>query len=269
MRHAQNDESHNLKQAGEPRPMSGAVPGISRSRGKATRKLAAERVRPITAIVAEPSPILRNAIKTHLEAEPDITVSHTVVSSDRAISAAIADTPDVITLDLDLDLAEQATAKPAFSILTQLRDAAVVVFSDFRTDQHIRTALDAGATALVSKLEDPDILAHAARAADAGEDYISPLVRERLVATPKQKNDPQAPAEAIVELKPRSALLTQREIEVLVYIASGLSKKEIASAMHLSVKTIDNHSTNLMTKLDIHDRVQLARYAIREGLSHC
>ena len=48
-------------------------------------------------------------------------------------------------------------------------------------------------------------------------------------------------------------------------IASGLSKKDIAALMHLSVKTIDNHSTNLMSKLDIHDRVELTKYAIREG----
>jgi DNA-binding NarL/FixJ family response regulator len=67
--------------------------------------------------------------------------------------------------------------------------------------------------------------------------------------------------------KLRGETLTEREIEVLRYLARGLSKKEVASMMHLSPKTIESHSTRLMDKLDIHDRVELARYAIREGLA--
>ena len=58
-----------------------------------------------------------------------------------------------------------------------------------------------------------------------------------------------------------------REIEVLRYLARGLTKKEIGNLMHLSTKTIESHSTRVMDKLDIHDRVELARYAIREGLA--
>ena len=57
------------------------------------------------------------------------------------------------------------------------------------------------------------------------------------------------------------------EIEVLRYLARGLSKKQIATTMHLSVKTVDRHTANLMNKLDIHDRVELTRYAIREGIA--
>ena len=58
-----------------------------------------------------------------------------------------------------------------------------------------------------------------------------------------------------------------RQVEVLRYIARGLSKKEIASLMHVSVKTVEKHTDALMSKLNIHDRVELARYAIREGLA--
>ena len=63
----------------------------------------------------------------------------------------------------------------------------------------------------------------------------------------------------------KSSRLTPRETDVLLYLARGKSKKEIAGTMRLSPKTIENHTTNLMKKLDIHDRVELARYAIREG----
>jgi DNA-binding NarL/FixJ family response regulator len=65
----------------------------------------------------------------------------------------------------------------------------------------------------------------------------------------------------------RGFLLTDRETETLRYVAQGLSKKEIASLMDLSVRTVDAHVRNVMTKLNIHDRVELTRFAIREGLA--
>lgn len=65
----------------------------------------------------------------------------------------------------------------------------------------------------------------------------------------------------------RTSLLTNRELEVLGYLARGLSKKAISRTMDLSIKTLNRHTENLMQKLDIHDRVELARFAIREGLA--
>ncbi len=67
--------------------------------------------------------------------------------------------------------------------------------------------------------------------------------------------------------EPRWSTLTPREIEVLRYIAGGLAKKEIAGIMHVSIKTVEKHTEHLMRKLDIHDRVELARFAIREGFA--
>jgi DNA-binding NarL/FixJ family response regulator len=69
------------------------------------------------------------------------------------------------------------------------------------------------------------------------------------------------------QTRSRASTLTTRELEVLRYIARGLSKKEIAQTIHLSPKTVSCHCTNVMTKLGIHDRVELARFAIREGLA--
>ena len=65
----------------------------------------------------------------------------------------------------------------------------------------------------------------------------------------------------------RRSALTPREIEVLRYVAGGLAKKEIAGIMHVSIKTVEKHTEHLMRKLDIHDRVELARFAIREGFT--
>ena len=68
------------------------------------------------------------------------------------------------------------------------------------------------------------------------------------------------------ETKSKSSLLSNRELEIIRYLATGLSKKDIATTMHVSVKTVNAHTANLMNKLDIHDRVDLTRFAIREGI---
>ena len=88
-----------------------------------------------------------------------------------------------------------------------------------------------------------------------GRTYFSPSVRERLPESMRNSTS-----------ESRLLSLSPREMETLRYIARGMSKKEIAPQMHISVKTVDKHVTQLMSKLDIHDRVELARYALREGL---
>ena len=100
----------------------------------------------------------------------------------------------------------------------------------------------------------------AIREVAAGGFYFSDEIRDRIV----EKDGSYSLAEGA---KMRSKTLTDREVEVLRYLARGLTKKEIAGLMHLSPKTIESHCARLMDKLDIHDRVELARYAIREGLT--
>ena len=83
---------------------------------------------------------------------------------------------------------------------------------------------------------------------------MSPTIKERMNDSSRVLGDSKL------------STLTGRELETLRYVARGLAKKEIAPLMHISVKTVDKHVTQLMTKLDIHDRVGLARFAIREGI---
>jgi DNA-binding NarL/FixJ family response regulator len=219
----------------------------------------AARPNSISVLVADHHPITRDALADYLDAHHDIQVVDAVDPRTDAITSALKSRPDVITLDFEAD--DAATDASVRDILATLRDTRLVFFGIFVRDRHLQAALAAGPDAIVSKREDPHTLVHAIRNVPSGKLYLSPLLQARLA--------PAKHPASILELKPRSALLTRRETEVLSHIAHGLSKKEIATALHLSVKTVDNHSTNLMNKLDIHDRVQLARYAIREGLAHC
>jgi DNA-binding NarL/FixJ family response regulator len=105
------------------------------------------------------------------------------------------------------------------------------------------------------KSDSPDEVVNAIQAVTMGRTYYSPSVRERLPESMRNSSG-----------ESRLSSLSPREMETLRYIARGMSKKEIAPQMHISVKTVDKHVTQLMAKLDIHDRVELARYALREGL---
>lgn len=105
--------------------------------------------------------------------------------------------------------------------------------------------------------EPSDRLAVAIRAVLGGEHYQSPTFKNFLSRDVKGEGFQGTP----------HRVLTRRELDVLRLLAQGLSKKRIAETLHLSVKTVDNHSTSIMSKLNIHNRVDLARYAIREGLA--
>lgn len=122
-------------------------------------------------------------------------------------------------------------------------------------DRSLDAALELGVRGLVCEHGAAEDLPKAIEAVARGETYLCPTVVGRMSAhmgcgTPHS----------------RCSSLTAREREVLRYLAGGQTKKEIAGAMHLSPKTIDNHATAIMTKLNIHNRVGLTRFAIREGI---
>lgn len=142
-------------------------------------------------------------------------------------------------------------------------DSAVVFFALDARDHFISQAMEAGASAYITAAETRESLLEALRKVAEGHAYYSPDVEER------RSGRALLMVEGVAEpkVRPRLTTLTKREVEVLACIAQGLSKKQIAKHLNRSHKTVDNHSTNLMNKLDIHDRVELARFAIREGLA--
>ena len=133
--------------------------------------------------------------------------------------------------------------------------AKVIVFSAHVSDQYVDAALEAGANGYVSKSEDPKILIHTIRRVVRGRSSFSDPIRVRMKKSSSST-------------RPHSRLrsLTPRELEILRMIAQGLTRIQIASTLHRSPKTVDNHRAAIMEKLSLRDRVELTRYAIREGL---
>lgn len=126
-------------------------------------------------------------------------------------------------------------------------------------DHVIRQALSCGARGILTRTDSLGSMLEAIRTVSGGDWYFSPVIRDRVVVSDGR---------AVLAHRSDStfAALSPRELQVLDYLATGSSKKEIAQKLGLSVGTINNHAANLMRKLDCHDRVELTRLAIREGL---
>jgi len=143
---------------------------------------------------------------------------------------------------------------------SRLPETRIIFLSAYSHDMYIQQAIAVKAWGYVTKKESYATICQAIREASAGSVFFSDDIQARVVSGPEG-------LELAPGTKARATLLTQREVEVLRHLARGLSTKEIASAMHISVKTVNSHKTHLMCKLGHHDRVELARYAFREGIA--
>jgi len=214
--------------------------------------------KPISILLVDDHALIREMLRSHLDAQEDMQVVGTAGTGDEAIVLAAELHPDIVLMDIDMP--GQLCFSAAWQIKTARPESRVVFLSAFFHDRYIEDALAAQASGYVTKDESPDVVVRAIRLAASGIAYFSPNVQSRIVVDRKG-------VRLAGSTTTRANLLTQRELEVVRYIARGLAKKEIAVLMHVTVKTIEVHTQNAMNKLDIHDRVELARFAIREGLA--
>ncbi len=213
----------------------------------------------ITVLLADDHELLIGTLGDRLDKEPGLRVVGRVKDAAQAVSLARETSPAVVLLDIDMP--GKVSFDAAREIKEALPDTQVVYLSSFFNDRYIEDALRSGCSGYITKDEPVERVVEAIRQVAQNGAYYSPKVRDRLVA------DPERGLVLDGEGSTKAATLTARELEVLRYVAQGMTKKEIAKQVHRSVSTIDKHVENLMRKLDIHDRVELTRYAIREGLA--
>lgn len=212
----------------------------------------------IKILLVDDHPLVLDSLRGRLNAEPGFTVVGTARSADAAIGLALDHRPNVVLMDIDMPGVNCFDA--ARRIATTDPNVNLLFLSAFMTDEHIENVLAIGAVGYLLKSEPMDTIVKAIHSAANGKASFSEAVQSRIVVGCDRPR-------FSTKLGVRRSLLTSRETEVLQYVARGLSTKEIAKHMHLSSRTIDNHRTNIMNKLDIHDRVELTRFAIREGLA--
>ncbi len=201
--------------------------------------------------------LVRSALREMLDRDEKFEVVGEASNAGEALATADHCAPDILVMDIDMP------GMICFDAVKQMRlklpDLAVIFLSAFFHDHYIEQAIAVGAKGYVIKGDPPKTLFEALHEVASGGAYFSSEVRARFALDKEGRPMPSG--------RTVTSTLTNREVEVLRYLARGLSKKEIAKTMHLSVKTVEHHSASVMRKLDIHDRVELARYAIREGLA--
>jgi len=215
-------------------------------------------MRPISVLLADDHSLVRDMLAARVEAESDLTVVAAVSNGQEAVEKAAEHGPEVVLLDIDMP--GLSAFKAARRIKESSPQTRVIFLSAFFHDHYIEQALEIEASGYITKSEPPESVMRGIRTVTAGAVYFSPEVQARLVVGPSGVRLGQVP-------RTRANLLTARELEILRYLARGMAKKEIARTTGISVKTVEQHTTHLMDKLDIHDRVELARFAIREGLA--
>lgn len=211
----------------------------------------------ISILIVDDHEMVRELLRDRLDASSDMQVVGCASDAEAAIGEAADLRPDVVLMDIDMPGMLSFDAARTIKVLSPA--SRVVFLSAFFHDRYIEQAIAVQAWGYVTKTEREETLVRAIRSVASGTAYFSPEVQARIVVDTNG-------VKLARERHSRASTLTAREAEVLRYIARGMSKKELADTMRISVNTVNRHTTNLMTKLDIHDRVQLARFALREGL---
>lgn len=211
----------------------------------------------VKVLIIDDHALVREALATRFSADPRFEVVGTAGEAEAGVALAVQSRPDIVLTDIDMPGVSAFDAVKRIGALVP--DVQVIFLSAFTHDRFIEQALAAGALGYVTKRESLDTVVEAASEVARGGTYFSPEVRSRIVV--------DASGLHLGGGKTRATRLSPRENEVLGYLARGHSKKTIAGLMRVSIKTVDTHTLRLMGKLDIHDRVELARFAIREGMA--
>jgi DNA-binding NarL/FixJ family response regulator len=210
----------------------------------------------ITVLVVDDHALIRAALVSVLEDTSDIKVIAEASNGADAVELAHKHSPNVVLLDVDMPGVD---AFHAASHILQLRpNTAIMFLTATDSDRAIGQALKAGALGYIVKSDDPSGIPTGVRTVARGEQYFSPRAAERVRGNAAEIRKRKVTGT-------RGEALSDREIEVLRYVGRGFAKKQIAEMLGISVKTVDKHVTSVMEKLDIHDRVELALYAVREG----
>lgn len=209
----------------------------------------------IKILVCDDHTLFRAGLKALLRNEPDFEIVGEAQDGQEGVEKVATLRPDVVLMDISMPRLNGFEATRV--IVEADKNAKVLILTMYDEDDLIIRCLEAGASGYVLKDAPAEQLIYAIREAWKGEKYLSPGVVSKVVTQYlKTSSRPQDPYDS----------LSGRERETLKMLAEGLSVKEIAYQLKLSVKTVEVHKYNLMKKIDVHDRTELVKYALRTKL---
>ncbi len=212
----------------------------------------------ILVMLVDDHAIVRAGLRMLLQAQADMEIVGEVEAGRAAVAKARELMPDVVLMDISLPDIDGFEATQ--QIKRALPNVAVLALTMHESDEYFFKMLQAGASGYVPKKAAPTDLVTAIRTVHGGGMFLYPSVAKALVHDYLSRV-----AEGGGERASYDGL-TDREHEVLKMIADGLSNQEIADKLTISVKTVERHRANIMSKLNLHSRTELVKYAIRKGL---
>ena len=214
-------------------------------------------MRKIRVLVADDHTIVRDGICALLALAPDIEVVGEAENGREALDKVRLLAPDVVLMDIAMPIMDglEATRR----MRKEFPETKGLVLTQYVEKEYIFPIIEAGAQGFISKMAASSELTSGIRAVQQGDSFLSPVAAKAFIMD-YQTGAPMRGGEDPYQQ------LTDRERDVLKLVVEGYTTKEIADILVVSPKTIEGHKTNLMEKLDIHNKTDLVKYAIRKGI---
>jgi DNA-binding NarL/FixJ family response regulator len=210
----------------------------------------------IRILLADDHTIVRDGIRALIEDEKDMAVIGEADDGHSAVRLTLDLKPDVVLMDIAMPLLNGLEATR--QIRRRLPGARVLVLTMHDNEEYVRQILTVGAMGYILKDTAARTLLGAIRSVYKGEPVLSPAITRLVLEDYLRTGD--------LRKNDSSDVLSQRESEVLQLIAEGYTNKQIAEILCISIKTVQSHRSNLMTKLHLHDRGELIKYAIQKKI---
>lgn len=210
----------------------------------------------LSVLITDDEAVVRETISIYVNSAPDMQVVGTAADGRAAVQMAETLRPDIILMDIQMPRVDGVEA--VAEVLRLLPCTHVVMITTFTSREAVVPALRAGALGYVLKSDPPERLLSAVREAVAGRTQLSPEALEAVVGHLRESDNRAS--------LPASVTLTARESEVLNHLAEGHSNREIAELMVLSERSVKLHVTNMVSKFQVRDRLQLVIAAHKAGL---
>ncbi|HKE28892.1 MAG TPA: response regulator transcription factor [Bryobacteraceae bacterium] len=218
----------------------------------------------ISILLAGDHCILREGLRSLLSRCSDIQITGETADVETTMASVRDLTPDLVLLEAEM--AGEKGVQLAGRIRSEFPEVKVIAHSAPPGRRMLADLLRAGTGGYLDRASGTDDLMQAIRSVAAGRPYLGPLAADSLVEEFAQRLDASADSNHKHEQPSYIKTLTAREVEVLRLLATGKRVKEIARVLNISVKTVESHRQNMMDKLEIHNAIELARYALRQGL---
>ena len=220
----------------------------------------------IRIVVVDDQALVRMGLRTLFETEADLELVGEAADGREGLAVVRRTVPDVVLMDIRMPAMDGLVALREIADDPALAPVRVVMLTTFELDEYVFEALRGGASGFVLKDAEPDELVRAVRVVADGGSLLSPSVTRRVI---ERFADPAGGGRTAGPLVPRPDLdrLTEREREIVAWVATGRSNDEIAAELVVSPATVRTHVSRAMVKLGARDRAQLVVFAVQSGLT--